>query len=328
MIEVVQAGLLATIQDLGRPAARIYGVPLSGAMDRFALQAANLLAGNPAGAAALELTGGGMVLRFLRPTAFALAGADLEASLDNQSLPAWGTAFAHGGAQLHLAGRRAAWGARSYLAPAGGFALAAILGSYSTYLAGGFGGLEGRPLRAGDQLLLRGAGGRALILGHHWPRANRPPYKACPTLRLLPGPHLKQLAPGALQTLLSGSYRIGEHSNRQGYRLEGPRLHHGGSINLASLGVVPGVVQVPPDGLPILLMADAQTTGGYPVAGAVIAADLPLAGQLLPGDRLRFSLSNLAEARGARLQQRTWLEAGVEYDESELLLALAGQPGP
>lgn len=356
---VLTPGPLLTVQDLGRPAARRYGVPQGGAMDRFALQAANILVGNPPGAAGLEITAGGAAISFQRPALIAVAGADLGATIDGRPLPLWSAVSISPGAQLRWGGRSNAWGARAYLAVAGGIAVPEVLGSRSTDLGGGFGGLGGRALRAGDTLAVRlkakgrrqtakRAGpqsatapdmrhyrlhpideqepepARLPLVGHHWPPEARPPYGACPTLRVIAGPHLDCFAPGALAELAGDTFQISATSNRMGYRMEGPRLRYAAPASLPSLGVVPGAIQVPPDGDPILLMADAQTTGGYPVIGAVIGADLPLAAQLLPGDQLRFRIVMPDEAHNALRMQAAALAAGGEPDEGMALAALAG----
>jgi biotin-dependent carboxylase-like uncharacterized protein len=328
VIEVIAAGPLLTVQDLGRPSARRYGVPQGGAMDSFALVAANRLVGNQPGAACLEVTAGGAELRFTRPTLVALAGADLGASVDGRPLPLWSAERIDAGARVRLAGRSGRWGARAYLAIAGGIATAPVLGSRATDLGGGFGGLDGRRLAAGARLPLGSADPGALMaVGGRWPEALRPPYSTAPKLRLLPGPHLSCLAPDALVTLAAATLRVGAAANRMGYRLEGLRLEHRRPCSLPSLGVIPGVIQVPPDGAPILLMADAQTTGGYPVLGTVIAADLPLAAQLLPGDELGFAPVELPAALEARREQKAALGFTPYGDEGDLLPALAGAPG-
>lgn len=163
--------------------------------------------------------------------------------------------------------------------------------------------------------------------GLRWPAALRPPYGPTPALRLLPGPHLACFAPDALAQLAAAELRVSATSNRMGYRLEGIELPYARSCSLPSLGVVPGAVQVPPDGAPILLMADAQTTGGYPLVGALAAADLPLAAQLLPGDTLRFTPSTLDAALAARRALSEALAAFPDADDGELLAGLAGTPG-
>ncbi len=325
MIEVLAAGPLMTVQDLGRPGARRYGVSPGGALDAFALAAANRLVGNPPAAAGLEITAGGAALRLRRPAIIALAGGDLGASLDGRPIPLWAAILADAGATLRLSGRRAAGGARAYLAVAGGVDVPVVLGARATDLAGGFGGVAGRPLRAGD-LLPVGAARAGLVpaIGQRWPDAARPAYAAEPTLRFIPGPHLACFAPDALESLVAAHLRVSATSNRMGYRLEGLRLSYARPCSLSSLGVVSGAIQVPPDGVPILLMADAQTTGGYPLVGVLISADLPLAAQLLPGDGLRLVPTALDVAQAALRAQADALAAGPESNEGDLLAALAG----
>jgi allophanate hydrolase subunit 2 len=161
------------------------------------------------------------------------------------------------------------------------------------------------------------------LAGQRWPEHARPAYRQQPELRLIPGPHTELFADGA-EALLAHPFQIARDSNRMGYRLDGAQLAYTRPVSLPSLGVFPGVVQVPPDGAPILLMADAQTTGGYPIAGVVIGADLPLAAQLLPGDRLSFTMTTVEEARDAWREQRGWAEMLLDEDEAEQLLAWAG----
>jgi biotin-dependent carboxylase-like uncharacterized protein len=324
-IEILAAGPLMTVQDLGRPGARRYGVSPGGALDAFALAAANRLVGNPPAAAGLEITAGGAALRLRRPALIALAGGDLAASLDGRPIPLWTAVLADAGATLGLAGRRGAWGARAYLAVAGGVDVPPALGARATDLAGGFGGLEGRALRAGDLLPLGAPAPRlAPAVGQRWPEAARPAYAAEPALRFIPGPHLECFMPDALEALAAARLRVSPTSNRMGYRVEGLRLPYARPCSLPSLGVVPGSIQVPPDGAPILLMADAQTTGGYPLVGALISADLPLAAQLLPGDTLRLAPTTLIVALAALRAQAAALAGGLESDEGDLLAALAG----
>lgn len=324
---VRSGGLLTTVQNGGRPGMQRYGVPMSGAMDQFALAAANRLVGNPPHAAAIEITSGGAIFELLGPTLLAVAGADLGATLNDRALPLWTAVLAPRGALLHFTARSGAWGARAYLALAGGVDVPLVLGSRSTYLPGGFGGMDGRPLRAGDHVT---AGPPCAdpqrMAGQRWPEHARPPYTATPRLRMVAGPHSACFAADALDQLAATPLRISQHSNRMGYRLEGLTLQHVRPCSLPSLGVLPGVVQVPPDGTPILLMADAQTTGGYPIIGTVIGPDLPLAAQLLPGDSLHLLPVSLTDAVHARHAFRTALAAPLETDDTPSLLALAGAP--
>lgn len=327
MTLLVVRSVLTLVQDLGRPQTRQYGVPPGGAMDRFALVAANRLVGNPPAAAALEITAGGATFELTRPAVLALTGARLGATLDGLQLPAWTVVAARGGAQIDLPGRAAEGGGRAYLAFAGGIDVPVVLGSRSTYLPGSFGGLAGRALRAGDRLeLLPPRGDPRWLVGRRWPPAAYPTYSARPLLRVLAGPHLDCFAPAAGARFVAGSYRVSANSNRMGYRLQGPQLAFARPCSLPSLGVFPGVVQVPPDGTPILLMADAQTTGGYPIVAVVIGADLPLAAQLLAGDEVGFVWTTPHEAVGAWNRYQYQLEVALDFDPDDagLLLDWAG----
>lgn len=324
MITVLATGPLLTVQDLGRPGARRYGVPAGGAIDRFALVAANRLVGNPSGAAALEITAGGAELAFAGAAIIAITGGNLGACRAGRPLPCWTAIHVGRGERIMFAGRSGSWGARAYLAVAGGIAVPPVLGSRATDLAGGFGGLTGRALRPGDHLPVGAVSSATLSLGRHWPAALRPAYGPTPCLRVLPGPHGACFAPDVLAALTALTLQVSATSNRMGYRLTGVQLAYTRPCSLASLGVVPGVIQVPPDGAPILLMADAQTTGGYPVVATVIGPDLPLAAQLLPGDSLRLAPTTLELALAARRAEALALAHPLDADEGDLLAALAG----
>ena len=326
-MRVVSPGLLTTVQDLGRPGMQRYGVPLSGAMDQFALQAANRLVGNPLDAAALEITSGGAIFELLEPTLLAVAGADLNATLDGEPLPLWTAVWVPCGALLQFIARKQPWGARAYLAIAGGVDVPLVLGSRSTYLPGGFGGMDGRPLRAGDIIgATLPASDPQRLAGQRWPEYARPAYGAIPTLRMVAGPHSDCFANDALDQLAATPLCVSQTSNRMGYRLEGLTVRYARPCSLPSLGVLPGAIQVPPDGTPILLMADAQTTGGYPIIGVVIGPDLSLAAQLLPGDSLGCMPISLEEAVHARTAWQTRLKVPLETDDIVAALAWAGAP--
>jgi KipI family sensor histidine kinase inhibitor len=298
VVEVAEPGLLATVQDGGRRGWRRLGVGASGAMDPRALGEANRAAGNDAGAAVLECTVGGPALRFMAPAHFAVAGADLGAVLHRDDLGAWpvplGTRVrARAGNVLAFAGRRQ--GCRAYVAVAGGFDVPLVLGSRATDLPGGFGGFAGRALRAGDAL-----------------RAGRPPAEeraagaepakgraddAVTTLRVVPGPQDDLFTAEALRRLFSAEYAVRAESDRVGCRLEGPALAHAGPSEIASDGMLPGCIQVPPDGQPIVMGPDSPTTGGYPKIATVIGADRPALAQLVPGRaRVRFQAVTVDEA--------------------------------
>ncbi|MDB6092811.1 MAG: urea amidolyase related protein [Verrucomicrobia bacterium] len=283
-ITVARSGMLTTVQDLGRRGHRSAGVPLSGAMDPFALRVANLLVGNPEDAASLECTLVGPELSFSSDTVVAVTGASFAA------IPMWRPFVAKAGEKLKFGA--AAAGCRGYLAVAGGMDIAAVLGSRSTFLRAKLGGFEGRALRDGDVLP---AFGSARQVEAHWRIDPRilPAYSTAPTVRLVRGANADEFG----RVLWESEFKVMPQSDRMGVRLGGPRLVRiGGTGEMISSAVAPGTVQIPADGHPIILMADAQTIGGYPQAGHVIAVDLPLVAQLRPGDRVRFAEISLGEA--------------------------------
>jgi KipI family sensor histidine kinase inhibitor len=294
-VRVLRPGLLTTVQDLGRSGWRSAGVPLGGAMDPFALRVANLLVGNPEDAAGLELTLAGPELEFSAETRVAVGGAEFE------GVPSWRTLTVAAGERLAFGACRQ--GCRAYLAVAGGIAVPPVLGSRSTYLRGEFGGFAGRALREGDRLPLGEPRGAIPARPAGWRVSTLilPAYSPEPQLRVIAGPQ----APEFGEELWAAEFSLTSQSDRMGLRLAGPALGRRGGTELLSTAVAPGTVQVPPDGQPILLMADAQTIGGYPQAAHVIGADLPVAAQLRPGDRVRFREVDLAEAQGlARARER------------------------
>lgn len=291
MIEILRAGPLATVQDLGRPGWRDRGLSLCGALDDFALQAGNLLVGNPADAAGLEFTLGPATLGFHAETCIAVTGTDADASLDGRPLRPWWRQRVRAGQVLKLAAPRERM--RSYVTVAGGIAVPPLLGSRSTDLKAGFGGLAGRALRDGDRL----PSNPPATLPARAAGIHPPDWDA--TVRVLPGPEHDEFTAAAREAFWIADWTVTPQSNRMGYRLAGPALLRERGDELASHGVLPGVVQVPPSGQPIVLLADAQTTGGYPKIGVVIRADLWKLGQLRLGARLRFLPCTPEEARAA-----------------------------
>jgi antagonist of KipI len=282
-IEVIRAGMFTTVQDLGRSGHRAQGVVLSGAADAFALRLANLVVGNGENTAGLEFTLVGPELKFLHDTLVALGGADFGV------LPRWRPVRIRAGTQLKFGMARS--GYRGYLAFAGGLDVAPVLGSRSTYVRAGLGGLAGRPLRDGDILPVPDV---PRLLGDHWRIDERivPPYSNEPTIRVMRGAQADEY--GA--EFFSARYTVTPQADRMGVRLRGPALARSSTHDLLSSPVAPGTVQVPPDGQPIVLLADAQTIGGYPQIAHVIAVDLPLIAQLRPGDPLRIREVSLEEA--------------------------------
>lgn len=297
MLEVLDPGLLTTVQDAGRSGWARYGVPPSGPLDTAAFAAANALVGNPPTAAALEITLAGPVLRAERECLIAVCGAEFELWVGTLPAPTWHAVYVRAGRIITFGMRRS--GARAYLAVSGGIALPPFLGSLATYLPGGFGGLDGRALRAGDRLPLGGTIARDWMqrAGRVWPVDRRPPYTTQPTLRVVLGPQDDYFTAEGVATFLNSAYQLTPEADRMGARLQGPPIAHRGPTGIVSDGVVVGSVQVPPDGQPIVMLADHQTTGGYPKIATVLRADLPLLAQCLPGDRIRFAAVTLAEAQ-------------------------------
>ena len=286
-------GLFTTIQDRGRTGHYASGVPSGGAMDRFALAAANMLVGNPAGAPGLECTLAGPTLVALRSGLISVTGADLGPRLNDRPLELWRGVFVAEGDRLSFAGRR--WGARCYVAAAGGIAGDRWLGSASTYVLVERGGIHGRPIKAGDELALDAEPPHPAVSGRSMPPADRPGYAAEPVIDVVLGPHVRKLKGRSRRMLFDARWQVSRDADRMGYRLEGPEL----AISvpeLISFGLAQGCIQVPPSGQPIVLLADHQTAGGYPVVGAVTRACLPLMAQLLPGDHVRFREVGLEDA--------------------------------
>ena len=287
-------GLLTTVQDLGRWGHQDSGVPVAGPMDTVSHRLANLLVGNDAGAATLEVTLIGPELEFDTAGMIAICGAEFDITADGHAVPIGVSRRVEAGTRLQF-GRRHA-GARAYVAVAGGVQVPPVLGSRATHLVSHMGGHEGRALAAGDRLtILSGAADRPVRRG----TGPLLPASQRARLRVLPGPQVEWFESAAVTTLTSVSFRVSPRSNRMGYRLEGPPLPRRRHDEPISEPLAFGALQVPPAGEPILLMADRQTAGGYPKLANVISADLPLAGQLAPGDFIEFALCSRQEAAAA-----------------------------
>ena len=302
-VTVIRPGMLTTVQDAGRWGYQGAGVPVSGAMDVAALRVANAIAGNDRSAAGLEVTLLGPELRIEQPTRVAVAGADLAAMLDGAPMVPPCVMSARAGSVLRFGDRRS--GARAYVAFDGGIDVPLTMGSRATHVASATGGLEGRSLRAGDRLPI----GRADDAPAPRVARDRVELRAGggargATLRVLPGPQDDWFDAAAFDALQGNRFTVASQSNRMGYRLHGdatiPRTQDREMISDATF---PGSVQVPASGEPILLLADRQTTGGYPQIATVISADLPLAGQLAPGDWVEFRVCTRAEAIAALVAQ-------------------------
>jgi biotin-dependent carboxylase-like uncharacterized protein len=312
MIEILSSSALATVQDQGREGYLRYGVGTAGAMDRLALSVGNLLLGNPEDAAGIEIPMFPFRIRFLEDTAFAITGADCAARLGERSVLPWWTAQARKGDVLTIG--VPASGTRCYLSLAGGVDVPVVLGSRSTQLRGQFGGYNGRQLQKGDVVqavgleqaaplyeLAREAGFGTVPPEFSIPRPLAvPEAEATETVvRVLPAAEYDCYQPESLAAFWSEGWKVTPQSDRYGYRLAGPTLSAVRVIEKRSHGIVPGVIQVPHNGQPIIQLRDAQPSGGYPKIGTVIEADLWRLAQARIGTKLRFVQTTYPEAVAA-----------------------------
>lgn len=310
-VRVVEPGFLTTVQDAGRLGYQRLGVPPSGAADAAALAEGNLLIGNPPGAAGLEITAGGVVLEFLTPLEFALTGAEAAVTLAGRGMPFGSSLRASPGERLAL--ERPTAGLRTVLCVRGGIDVPSVLGSRSTYLPAGFGGLEGRALRAGD-LLRIGSNEVGLGPSHHMPApgaALRARTGRTVRLPFVPGAQWNDVPEDVQRGLIERRWTVSHESDRIGLRLEGQPLPATGAAQaFVSDGTVTGAIQVTGAGLPIVLLVDRQTTGGYPKLGAVTSAAHHLLGQLRADDEVAFESISVHEA------QEEWRRLRSERDRS------------
>jgi len=312
----IRAGFLTSVQDLGRTGFREFGVSLGGALDTHALRVANLLAGNDESAAGLEITFGGLRLRFADDRIVVWSGGDFDARIGSTSVAAGHPALVRAGEEFSI--ESPALGCRAWLAISGGIDVPIVLGSRSGDLKAGFGGVKGRPVRDGEEFPVDDNPPRAKILidrlgGEKIARWKPPhdwssPARRTPTLRYIRGTDSGRFVELALQFFNNESFFVSPDSDRMGIRLDGPRLERSEEVDLLSEAVAPGTVQVPPSGKPILLLNDCQTIGGYPKIAHVITVDLPIAAQLCPGDRVRFTEVSIADAHALLLERERNLE--------------------
>lgn len=300
-IHVLSPGLSSSLQDLGRMGLRHLGVSQAGVMDVYSSGVANALVGNPASAAVVEMTLNGPKLLFKKAARIAICGASIDASLAGAAIPCWRRIDVPATSVLTLGHCRR--GARAYLSVAGGFQIAPVLGSASTDLRSGFGGLHGRILVTGDELPIADVctlNSPQAVIDKRWvDPAEDLAMNAVGIIRILPG-HDLLIDPIAL---CGQEWKVEAASNRQGLRLSGRKLAAATQAERLSAPVMPGTIQLPPDGQPIVLMADAQTHGGYPVIGHAILADHGRLAQLRPGQRFRFAVTTPIQAQQALHEQ-------------------------
>jgi len=315
-LEILKPGLSTTVQDLGRPGYYHLGIPLSGAMDRYALVAANLLVGNEAGEAALEAVFMGPEIRFTADATVAVAGAELPPKLDGEAQPTW-TAFpVKAGQVLSFATLKA--GARAYIAVSGGIDVPLVLGSRSTYPLGALGGHEGRALKAGDRLPV-GRPKKAGKPGARVPEELRRGPGTAPVLRVLPGLYWHRVTDEAGRGFFEDTWKVAPEADRIGYRFRGgrplafvPRRQPFGAgsdpSNIVDSCYPYGSIQVPGGTEPIVLHRDAVSGGGYFMLGTVISADMDLIGQLQPHQPARFAPVDMDQALAARRDRAAMIE--------------------
>lgn len=292
-VEVIIPGLLTTVQDLGRYGYQQSGMTCSGVMDQQAYRKANYLVGNPETAAVLEFTVYGGSYRFTEDAVFALTGADMGASIGEQTVKINRAVAVKKGDILNLG--VAEKGCRTYLAVSGGFLVPMVMGSYSTNIRCGIGGFHGRKLKRGD--VLKTGQIRVSFSEIKNRKVSIPKYSNEVEVRVIPGPQEEMFTRKGLHTFYSGCYRVQEDSDRMGYRLDGTMIESKNGTDIVSDGITFGSIQVTASGKPIILMADHQTTGGYAKIGTVCRMDLSRVAQCKPGDRIHFKKIDVEKAQ-------------------------------
>ncbi|HLG82637.1 MAG TPA: biotin-dependent carboxyltransferase family protein [Bradyrhizobium sp.] len=325
-LRIIQAGPGTTLQDAGRHFYLRFGITAAGPMDPLAHATANLAVGNVRGATAIEVTLGGLeVTAEGRPLTIAIAGGDFAISLDGRRLPAGCVLLTlDPGAVLKIrAGQGGAW---CYLAIAGRLAVSKVLGSHATHTRTGLGGIDGRALRAGDRLHVEPSAAPAVPLGMvAAPWLDRPPG----VIRVVLGPQDDYFAADQIAAFRDGPWRVSTRADRMAFFIDGPTLAHVSGYNIVSDGIAMGAIQVPGNGRPIILMADRQSTGGYPKIATVIGPDLGRLAQTRAGVEFRFEIVSVEQAVAARRAEATALATGIVVEPlvrtsltSEFLLGL------
>jgi antagonist of KipI len=328
-MKVIKPGILTTVQDLGRVGYQKYGVVVSGAMDPFALRAANILLGNDDNTPGLEITMIGPSLRFQKDAWISICGGDLSAKIDGITVPLWRPIFVKENSLLTFQGPIN--GCRAYLTVAGGFEVNRVMESSSTYIRGVIGGIKGRALRENDILTM----GHSLVNFDVSVRLETGPFYATawsvsrdifprydnnPVIRIMRGREFELFNEKSQIDLSARGFVVSPQSDRMGFRLSGPTLQLREPYEMISEAVTAGTIQVPPDGDPILLMADRQTTGGYPRIAQVATVDLPILAQVKPNEKIQFVEITHNQAEKLYLQREHDLQAlklGIKLKQKE-----------
>lgn len=292
IFKVIKPGLFTTVQDLGRYGYLKYGVPISGAMDTFSLIAANLLVENSPNNACLEITLIGPELQALTKTYIAVTGGEISININGRKASMWQTVEVQEGDVVSFG--KVESGCRVYVSIKGGINTPPILGSRSTYVRGSFGGINGRQLRNGD--IIEGFPNVPFNHGYAIPEELIPKYAGFYETHIVLGPQSDMFTEKGLEKFLTNEYKVTPEADRMGYRLEGPPIEHKAKAEIISDALLPGTIQIPPDGKPIIIMRDAQTTGGYPKIAVAITPDISSLGQAKPNDAIKFSKITTHEA--------------------------------
>ena len=319
-LQINQPGMLSTVQDTGRYGYQRFGMPTAGAMDTFALRAANALLGNDLGAAGIEATVLGPRIILLADTRIAITGANVSPTVDREPIPMWQAVPVRKGSRLEFHGPKD--GMRAYLAVAGGIDVPVIMGSRSTYMKAAIGGLDGRQLRSGDILNAFGDALSALRPSPGFPTKAIPKYGVNHELRVVLGPQNAAFTQSGIDTFLNSTYTVSINSDRMGYRLEGEPIEHVTGPDVISDGTPLGAIQVPGSGEPIILLADRGTTGGYTKIATVISADISKIAQAMPGHTITFSAVSVEEAQEAHRKQEELLHSVLSGSTPSVKLAV------
>jgi len=313
--KVINSGIFDTIQDLGRFGFQQYGMPISGAMDSYALRIGNRLLENKENEAGIEISTPGLSLGVLNQTVIAITGANFNPTINNSPAPMWEVIEVKKGNIISF--NQIKSGCRSYLLAAGGIDVPTILGSKSTYVRGNIGGLKGRPLKKADIINIGNPNQKLQdIIGRKVPFINIPDYHKENEIRVVLGPQDDYFTKDGLHTFLNSFYEITVDSDRMGYRLKGPKIKSKKGSDIITDGIPPGSIQVPRDGMPIVMLADRQTTGGYAKIATVITVDMDKFAQMKLGDKIKFTQVSLEEAHRL-LSEREKKITEMQFEKKE-----------
>lgn len=313
--KVIKAGICDTIQDLGRYGFQQYGIPISGAMDSFALRIGNRLLRNKEDEAGIEISSPGLSLEVLNQTAITITGADSKPTINHSSVSMWEAIVVKQGDRISF--NQIKNGSRSYLLVAGGINIPTILGSKSTYISGKIGGLMGRQLRKNDTINIGKSNYKLQnIIGRKISSSYLPVYAKENEIRVILGPQDNYFPKDGLHTFLNSFYMITVNSSRMGYRLEGPKIASKEGSDIITDGIPLGSIQVPNDGMPIVMLADHQTTGGYAKIATVISVDIDKFAQMNPGDKVKFTQTNIEKAHQL-LRERESNITNMKFENEE-----------